>query len=85
MTQTKHQPKTQTENNMNNPSTVSRIWKDERHIRGSEHSQEVKNVKAFQSYHQNPKQAFRSRKNNGACKRLSKAEVQAFEAKLKNN
>jgi len=70
---------------MNNPSTVSRVWKDERHIKGSEYSQEIKNVKAFQSYHQNPKQAFRSRENNGVCKRLSKAEVQAFEAKLKNN
>ena len=70
---------------MNNPKTTSRIWKDERHIRGTEFSQEVKNVSAFNSYHRNPKQAFRSRKNNGACKVYTKAEIQAFEAKLKNN
>jgi len=70
---------------MNNPSTVSRIWKDERHIRGREHSQEIKNVKAFQSYHQNPKQAFRSRKNNGACKVYTKAEIQAFEKLLNHD
>jgi hypothetical protein len=68
-----------------NEKVTSRVWKDERHIKGSEYSQEVKNVKAFASYHQNPKQNFRSRKNNGVCKRLSKAEIQAFEAKLKNN
>ncbi len=68
-----------------NEKITSRIWKDERHIRGTEFCQEVKNVKAFQSYHQNPKQAFRSRKNNGACKVYTKAEIQAFEAKLKNN
>ena len=68
-----------------NEKITSRIWKDERHIRGTEFCQEVKNVKAFQSYHQNPKQAFRSRNNNGACKVYTKAEIQAFEAKLKNN
>jgi len=68
-----------------NEKVTSRVWKDERHIKGSEYSQEVKNVKAFASYHQNPKQAFRSRKNNGDCKVYTKAEIQAFEAKLKNN
>ena len=68
-----------------NEKVTSRVLKDERHIKGSEYSQEVKNVKAFASYHQSPKQAFRSRKNNGACKVYTKAEIQAFEAKLKNN
>ena len=68
-----------------NEKVTSRIWKDERHIKGSEYSQEVKNVKAFQSYHQNPKQAFRSRKNNGACKVYTKAEIQAFEKNLKKS
>ena len=68
-----------------NEKVTSKIWKDERHIKGSEYSQEVKNVKAFQSYHQNPKQAFRSRKNNGACKVYTKAEIQAFEKNLKKS
>ena len=66
-----------------NEKITSRIWKDERHIKGSEYRQEIKNVKAFASYHQNPKQAFRSRKNNGTCKVFSKAEIQAFEKNLK--
>ena len=70
---------------MNNPKVTSRIWKDERHIRGTEFSQEVKNVSAFNSYHRNPKQSFRSRKNNGVCKVFTKAEIKAFEANLKNN
>ena len=61
---------------------TSKIWKDERHIQGSEYSQEIKNVKAFASYHQNPKQAFRSRKFNGKCKVYNKAERQAFEKLL---
>jgi hypothetical protein len=65
-----------------NEKVTSRIWKDERHIQGSEYSQEIKNVKAFASYHQNPKQAFRSRKNNGTCKVFSKAKIQAFEKKM---
>ena len=47
---------------MNKPKVTSRIWKDERHIRGTEFSQEVKNVSAFNSYHRNPKQAFRKGK-----------------------
>ena len=47
---------------MNKPKTTSRIWKDERHIRGTEFSQEVKNVSAFNSYHRNQKQAFRKGK-----------------------
>ena len=68
-----------------NEQVTSKIWKDERHVKGSEYSQEVKNVKAFQSYHQNPKQAFRSRKNNGACKVYTKAEIQAFEKNLKKS
>ena len=68
-----------------NEQVTNKIWKDERHIKGSEYSQEVKNVKAFQSYHQNPKQAFRSRKNNGACKVYTKAEIQAFEKNLKKS
>ena len=63
----------------NNSSPTSKIWKDSRHIKGSEYSQEVKDVKAFASYHQNPKQAFRSRKNNGKCKVYNKAERLAFE------
>jgi hypothetical protein len=68
---------------VNNSSPTSKIWKDERHIKGSEYSQEVKDVKAFASYHQNPKQAFRSRKFNGKCKVFTKAERQAFEKNLK--
>ena len=70
---------------MNNPKTTSRIWKDERHIRGTEFRQEVKNVSAFNSYHRNPKQSFRSRKNNGVCKVYTKAERQAFEKLLNFN
>ena len=70
---------------MNKPKVTSRIWKDERHIRGTEFRQEVKNVSAFNSYHRNPKQSFRSRKNNGVCKVFTKAEIKAFEANLKNN
>jgi len=68
-----------------NEKITSRIWKDETHVRGSEYMQEIKNVSAFNSYHRNPKQSFRQRANNGVCKRLSKAEILAFEAKLKNN
>jgi len=64
---------------------TSKIWKDERHVKGSEYAQEIKNVKAFQSYHQNPKQAFRSRKNNGKCKVFSKAEILAFEKLLNHD
>jgi hypothetical protein len=67
----------------NNSSPTSKVWKDERHIQGSEYSQEIKNVKAFASYHQNPKQAFRSRKFNGKCKVFTEAERQAFEKNLK--
>ena len=70
---------------MNNPKTTSRIWKDERHIKGTEFSQEVKNVSAFNSYHRNPKQSFRSRKYNGVCKVYTKAERQAFEKLLNFN
>ena len=70
---------------MNKPKVTSRIWKDERHIRGTEFSQEVKNVSAFNSYHRNPKQSFRSRKNNGVCKVYTKAERQAFEKLLNFN
>ena len=62
---------------------TSKIWKDSDHIRRTEYSAEIKNVKAFASYHQNPKQAFRSRKNNGTCKVFSQAEIQAFEKNLK--
>ena len=68
-----------------NEKITSRIWKDERHIRGTEFSQEVKNVSAFNSYHRNPKQSFRSRKNNGVCKVYTKAERQAFEKLLNFN
>lgn len=50
------------ENNMNNPKTTSRIWKDSRHKQGSEFRQEVRNVKALQSYSSNPKQAWRKGK-----------------------
>jgi len=64
---------------------TSKLWKDERHVQGSEYSQEIRNVKAFQSYHQNPKQAFRSRKHNGVCKVFTKAERQAFEKNLKKS
>ena len=70
--------------NMNEKIT-SKIWKDERHVAGSEYSQEIKDVSAFNSYHRNPKQAFRSRKFNGKCKVYTKAERQAFEKNLKNN
>ena len=70
---------------MNNPKTTSKIWKDERHVKGTEFCQEVKNVSAFNSYHRNPKQAFRSRKNNGVCKVYTKAERQAFEKLLNFN
>lgn len=66
-----------------NEKITSKLWKDERHVQGSEYSQEIRNVKAFQSYHQNPKQAFRSRKYNGVCKVFTKAERQAFEKNLK--
>ena len=62
---------------------TSKLWKDERHVQGSEYSQEIRNVKAFQSYTSNPKQAFRSRKFNGKCKVYTKAERQAFEKLLK--
>jgi hypothetical protein len=61
-----------------NEKITSKIWKDERHIAGSEYCQEIKNVKSFASYHQNPKQGFRSRKNNGACKVLTEAEIVLF-------
>jgi len=64
---------------------TSKIWKDSDHIRRTEYSAEIKNVKAFSSYHQNPKQAFRSRKFNGKCKVYTKAERQAFEMSLNNN
>ena len=47
---------------MNKPKVTSRIWKDDRHVKGSEFSQEIKNVSAFNSYHRNPKQAFRKGK-----------------------
>jgi hypothetical protein len=66
-----------------NEKVTSRIWKDERHIQGSEYRQEIKNVKEFTSYHQNPKQAFKGRKENGKCKVFSQAEIQAFEKNLK--
>ena len=61
---------------------TSKIWKDERHIKGSEYRQEIKDVGAFNSYHRNPKQSFRSRKFNGKCKVYTKAERQAFEKLL---
>ena len=67
---------------MNKPKTTSRIWKDSRHIRGTEFSQEIKNVKAFNSYHRNPKQAFRSRKNNGKCNVLTSEQIRIEEIKL---
>ena len=41
---------------------TSRIWKDSKHVQGSEFRQEVRSVKAFQSYSSNPKQAFRKGK-----------------------
>ena len=63
---------------MNNKIT-SKLWKDARHIQGSEYSQEIRDVKAFQSYTSNPKQAFPSRKYNGKCVRYNKAQVLAFE------
>ncbi len=47
---------------MNNPKTTSRIWKDSRHKQGSEFRQEVRSVKALQSYSSNPKQAWRKGK-----------------------
>ena len=61
---------------MNNPSTVSRIWKDERHIRGTEYSAEVKNSRAYRSYLQNPKQAFRAKRST--CKVYTEAEIVLF-------
>ena len=64
---------------------TSRIWKDARHVRGSEYCQEVKNVSAFNSYHRNPKQSVRQRANNGKCKIFSKAEILAFEKNLKKS
>ena len=67
---------------MNKPKTTSRIWKDDRHVKGSEFSQEIKNVKAFNSYHRNPKQAFRSRKNNGKCIKLTAEQIRIEEIKL---
>lgn len=45
-----------------NEKVTSKIWKDSRHIKGSEYRQEVRSVKAFQSYSSNPKQAFRKGK-----------------------
>ena len=60
-------------------SITSKLWKDSRHIKGSEYRQEVKSVKAFASYHQNPKQSFRSRKHNGACKVFDKHEIARME------
>ena len=70
---------------MNNPKTTSRIWKDDRHVKGAEFCAEVKNVSAFNSYHRNPKQAFRSRKNNEVCKVYTEAEIKAFEKNLKKS
>jgi hypothetical protein len=62
-----------------NKKITSKLWKDSRHVQGSEYSQEIRNVKAFQSYTSNPKQAFRSRKNNGVCKVFTKSERLAYE------
>ena len=70
---------------MNKPKTTSRIWKDDRHVKGSEFCAEVKNVSAFNSYHRNPKQAFRSRQNNGVCKVYTETEIKAFEKNLKKS
>ena len=56
------QQKPEPEEKMNNPKTTSRIWKDSRHKQGSEFRQEVRNVKALQSYSSNPKQAWRKGK-----------------------
>ena len=68
-----------------NEKITSKLWKDERHVQGSEYRQEVKDVSAFNSYHRNPKQSFRSRKFNGKCKVYTKAERQAFEKLLNFN
>ena len=65
-----------------NEKVTSKLWKDERHIKGSEYRQEVKDVGAFNSYHRNPKQSFKGRKENGKCKVYTKDERQAFEKLL---
>lgn len=68
-----------------NKKITSKLWKDARHVKGSEYSQEIRDVKAFASYHQNPKQAFRNRKYNGACRVFTSGEIQAFEMNLKKS
>ena len=68
-----------------NEKVTSKLWKDERHIKGSEYRQEVKDVGAFNSYNINPKQSFKGRKEYGKCKVYTKDERQAFEKLLNFN
>lgn len=60
-------------------SITSKVWK-KNHTKGTEYSAEVKNARAYRSYLQNPKQAFRSK--HSTCKVYTKAEILAFEIKL---
>lgn len=70
-------------------SITSKVWKSS-HIKGTEYRAEIKNARAYRSYLQNPKQAYKNKDNktyiisanapkNGVCKTFTKAEILAFE------